>query len=157
MIAWSERPPLAAHLLNPALIGALAAAAAQAYEANKRSRLPWPLLFVIIPIALHRPTRLSLPRSTATHLSTWVGRHPELMAGFPLRATFLAPYVREGLRFGLRHGILAADPDGLQGLLANVRLQGELGQLVNAAAFCGRWLAQMERASTAFALLGVRP
>lgn len=157
MIAWSERPPQAAHLLNPALTGVLAAAAAQAYEATRREHLPWPLLFLIIPIALHRSTRMSLPRSTATHLSTWVSRNPELIAGFPPRAAFLAPYVREGFRFGVRHGILAIYPDGVQGSLAAVESPGDLSQLVKAAAFCGRWLAKIERPSTVFALLGVRP
>ena len=64
--------------------------------------MPWPVAFIVAPLVLHAPSREALPSSTRTYLSTWVSRNALIRAGFPKRATELAPFVREGLRFGVR-------------------------------------------------------
>jgi hypothetical protein len=108
-------------------------------------------------MVLHRPTRRALPSTTATHLATWISRNPGLRAGYPERAAFLAPYVRDGLRFGIRHGLLALEQGGVSAELKAGRARGELSELLRSASFAGRWLAKIERPSTAFAMLGVKP
>src|SRR6266540_2320032 len=102
---WTERPRVEATLLNPALLAVLIAAAAKDYETDGAG-MPWPLAFIVPPLVLHRPTRDALPRNTRTHLSTWIRRQPLLRAGFPARAAAMVPLTREGLRFGLRAGVL---------------------------------------------------
>jgi hypothetical protein len=68
--AWIDRPPIVAAMLNPALIAAILATAANGYHKESDRALPWPLAFVIVPLVLHRGTREALPTSTRTHLAT---------------------------------------------------------------------------------------
>jgi Family of unknown function (DUF6521) len=98
MSEWSERPQVEATMLNPALLAVLLSSAAHDYEKakEKEQRLPWPLGFLVLPLVLHRPTRVELPKNTRTHLSTWIRRHPLLRAGFPGRAAAMVPLTREG-------------------------------------------------------------
>jgi Family of unknown function (DUF6521) len=156
MTAWTERPRVEATLLNPALLAVLLAAAANDYD-TEETGMPWPLAFLIPPLVLHRPTRDALPRNTRTHLSTWIRREPLLRAGFPARAAAMVPLTREGLRFGLRAGVLGRDGPMLTGHLDTEAPNGELRQLISRAALLGRWLAKTDQPSTVFALLGVAP
>lgn len=69
----------------------------------------------------------------------------------------MVPITREGIRFGLRAGVLWLDGVALTGDLPVEAPPGELRQLIRTAAVVGRWLAKTEEPSTAFALLGVTP
>lgn len=144
-------------MLNPALFATLIAVAARDYEANAGEAMIWPLGFLLPPLVLHRPTRDSLPTSTRTHFSTWVRREPLIRAGFPARAADLTALTREGLRVGLRAGVLTIDGGRLAGRLTTGTADGELAEILKVAALVGRWLAKLDQPSTAFALLGVRP
>jgi hypothetical protein len=116
------------------------------------------MAFVVAPLVLHRPTRQALPTSTRTHLTNWVADHPALVAGLAARSTSLAPSVREGLRFGLRHQMLTIEQGSLRGRIPSTsRIEGELADLIKAASLIGRWTAKSDNPSTIFALLGVRP
>jgi hypothetical protein len=156
MTAWAERSQVRAAYLNPALITAMVAAACQGYTAASSQPMAWPLAFIAVPLVLHRPTRDQLPQTTATRLTTWIGRNAALQAGFPARARALAPTVREGLRFGLRHRALALTPDGLSSAVP-VSLPGDAGVIAGKARFTGRWLARSGDTATIFGLLGVEP
>ncbi|GGZ97048.1 three component ABC system middle component [Streptomyces bluensis] len=159
MPSWSQRPQASAAFLNPALVASVAATAARDYEREASGRLmPWPMVFVVAPLVLHRPTRQALPTSTRTHLTKWVADHPALVAGLAARSTSLEPSVREGLRFGLRHQMLTIEQGSLRGRIPSTsRIEGELADLIKAASLIGRWTAKSDNPSTVFALLGVRP
>jgi hypothetical protein len=163
MSSWAQRPRVIANNLNPALLAAIESASARAHGAGASGRpMPWTMIFLIAPLVLHRPTREALPMTAATHLSTWVARHPLLRAGFPRRASALVPAAQEGLRFGLRHGVLSIDGGGvLNGTVRATDLSDseddQLFELIKAAERAGRWLAKTENTSTAFTLLGVAP
>ena len=43
MTAWVDRPPIVAAMLNPALIAAILATAAEGYRKESDRALPWPL------------------------------------------------------------------------------------------------------------------
>jgi hypothetical protein len=156
MTAWEDRSQVRAAYLNPALIAAVLAAACQGYNPTRSRAMAWPLAFIAASLVLHRPTRDALPGTTATRLTTWIGRNPVLQAGFPARVKALTPEVREGLRFGLRHGALTLAPDGLVSAIA-VRLPGDAGVITDRARFVGRWLVRSGDTATIFSLLGVEP
>jgi hypothetical protein len=156
MKRWADRSRVEASLLNPALIALLMAEAAKEYE-RQAEPMSWPLTFLIPPLVLHRPTRDALPRDTRTHLSTWIARQPVIRAGFPERAAAMAPLSREGLRFGMRNGVLDASEGKVRGLSSRPAPPGDLRVLVNRAGLVGRWLARTDQPSTVFALFGVRP
>jgi hypothetical protein len=152
----------AAALLNPAFLVLVIAAAAKAYAERANRPMDWASAFLVPPLVLHRPTRDALPRDVRTHLSTWLQRHPLVRAGFPERAADIAPFVREALRFGLRHRVLTVQ-EGRLGVALDavgepVDATDEVRACIRKASLAGRWLAvSAEHPSTPFALLGVRP
>jgi hypothetical protein len=149
-------------MLNPALLAAVTAAAASQYQRADGEPMPWPLAYLVAPLVLHRGTREALPRTTRTHLGNWVSQNPVLHAGIPARAQSLAEPVREGLRFGLAHGLLRVDHQGrLTGFLVappkTSAAPDEMAQIIARAGQVGKWFAKLDKPATAFAMLGVAP
>ena len=160
MTLWTDRQPIVAAMLNPALICALLATASEGYRKESAQGMPWVLSFVVAPMVLHRGTREALPATTKTHLTTWASRHPVLRAGFPPRAQGLVQAVREGTRFGLAHGVLRIDADRLHASVRRprgFRTPAELDEILRKANLMGRWLAKTDSPTTIFAVLGVAP
>jgi len=159
--SWADRSPVLAAMLNPALLAVIIAAAAAEYERADGDPMPWPLAFLVAPLVLHCDTREALPRSTRSHLATWVSDHPTIRAGLPARARSLTDPVREGLRFGLNTGVLAIVDDGrIRGSLpfkSQPPDRGDLRTIVRSAGMVGKWLAKIDQPATSFALLGVAP
>jgi hypothetical protein len=119
--------------------------------------MSWPLAYAVAPLILHTPTRLALPRDTRTHLATWLTRHPILHAGIPARAASLAPYVREGLRYGIRTSAISLAAGELSSEIPQSATDDPLEVLYSRSRFVGRWFAKHEQPSTVLALLGVTP
>jgi hypothetical protein len=161
MRRWADRSPEAAALLNPALLAAAFAAAASQYERESQEAMPWPLVFLVAPLLLHRGTREALPRTTRTHLSTWITNNPVIRAGFPQRAQQLTEVVREGLRFGMIHGALSVTADGrMRGVFpTSVRPieGGDAANIIGSAGLVGKWFTRADQPATLFALFGVAP
>lgn len=159
MTAWQDRPQVPALMLNPALLAVLLSEASRGYCGQRDSpAMPVPLAFLVLPLALHRPTRRALPRSTRTYLTTWLAGHPVLRAGFPERAASLVGHTREALRFGARHEVLRVSPEGLEGVVSgSAAHEPTTLELVTAARLAGRWFAVTGPVPTVFQALGVRP
>ncbi|WP_420848670.1 three component ABC system middle component [Protofrankia coriariae] len=161
MAAWGDRPKVVQAMLNPALLAVVTASTASGYRREANEAMPWPMAFVAAPLVLHRGSREALPASTATHLTTWVSRNPTIRAGFPLRARGLVEPVREGIRFGLVHGILEIDGGRLLGhqlrRKRGTEVADEVGELVRKANLLGRWFGKVNSPVTIFAVLGVEP
>jgi hypothetical protein len=158
---WVERSPVSAAMLNPALLAAITAAAAEEYRRLSGDAMPFSYAYLLAPLVLHRETRDALPRAINSHIATWLAGHPTLAAGFPARARSLTEPVREGIRFGLATGALVLTTTGeLRGTLAQRARPAKVGDItaiIGKAGFVGRWLTKIERPATAFALLGVAP
>jgi hypothetical protein len=168
MLKWRDLPPEVLHHLNPAFVSVLLARSASGYFAEAGRAMPYPLVFVAAPVVLHRDTREQLPRDVRTRMSSWLLQRPEARVGFAERARNVAPFVREGLMFGLASRALRIAPDGGIEAAAGVSTKRELPKRAGAAAedvndclrratFAGRWLAGAGSASTIFALWGIRP
>jgi hypothetical protein len=158
---WVTRSSATAAMLNPAVVAVAIAAAADRYEDFSGEPMPWELIYLVVPMALHRDTREALPARVSSHPANWVTEHAVLQAGLPARASGLAPYVREGFRFGLRTGAIAIVQSGrLSGTLERKlerEAAGDLPLIVTASAFLGRWFAHIGTPATVFALFGVAP
>jgi hypothetical protein len=99
-----------------------------------------------------------LPRDTRTYLTTWLGRHPVLRAGFPLRAASLVGNTQEALRFGVRHGVLRVTAEGIGPLVNSGTMEeASIRELLKAARLVGRWCAVTGPVPTVYQALGVRP
>lgn len=158
---WESRSPVVATMLNPALLATIMTAAVEEFERAGKRPMPWELIFIIAPLALHRGTREALPRTVASHVPKWIADNPTLHAGFPERAKAMVPHAREGFRFAVRERLIAIDETGLlhgsipaRGRPAAI---GDIQQIVRAAGFLGRWFAKVDRSSTVYAYFGVTP
>jgi len=112
-------------------------------------------------MALHAPTRAALPRKVTVKLGSWLSANPLLRAGFPARASAVAPAVRAGLREGLRAGVLEIAGDRIAGHAPRRRptvdLSAEVEDILNRAEFVGGWLGLAGPPAGSYALLRVRP
>lgn len=157
MPSRAQQPQPFAAFLNPALVGALQAVMAQEYELKRGRAMVWPLAVILPVLVLHRSTREALPSSIRTHLPTWTGRNPALLAGLGSRVDSTLPVLREGLRFAVRHGLIQVENGTLHAVPFSTRhAEGELRELLKAARLVGKWAATVEQPSTLLALLGVR-
>lgn len=159
--AWPNRPQPASDILNPAISAVCVAWCVARYEQDANSALPMPLAFLVAPLTLHAPTRARYPRSISTHFPGWINDNGDVLAGFPSRARAFGPYVREGLRFGLRTGLLSLDANGdLHATIAlhtKVPPDTELRSIATASALTGAWFARSGSTANIFTQLGVSP
>jgi len=159
---WDLRSPVPASMFNPALVAVTIATAANQYEETAGFPMPWPLAHLVTPLVLHLPTREALPRTKATSLMKWAGDNTVLIAGFPARAKQMAPYVREGLRFGLREGTIELVGGEALRSLAEPQIQprkaaGDLPVIYRAAGMIGRVFGRAGSAASIYAALRVQP
>jgi len=160
--AWPERAQPAADILNPAISSVCVAWAAKRYERDTDgAALPFSLSFLVAPLVFHEPTRARLPQKVTSHFPTWVTHNAEVLAGFPRRAGALVPYVREGIRTGVRSGLITLDDAGdLTATIAahtTIPSETELRSIATSSALVGGWFARAGTPANVFTQLGVAP
>ncbi len=161
---WSLRPVEEARLLNPAFLAVLIWACARGYSGEGRNGVPLPLLFVALPLVLHKATRQDLPSTVRAQLPGWLADHPEVQLRFAARAQALVPLVKEGILFGTSGELLAlsahrvlpaARPRTMAGFLEEAT--DEVADCIKKAELVGRWFARSGNYSTVMALWGMAP
>jgi hypothetical protein len=150
-------------LFNAAFLALLVRRAAEEHESRSGGRaLPTMLAYVVVPLALHGPTRRTLPSNVTAQMGEWIRAHPEAAAGLGGRARALRPLVSAGLRLGLAHGLLTAKAGALRANTLPRRPRGmarsvEVDECVEKAGFLGRWFSEQPDPVTTMALWGLRP
>lgn len=166
MRPWKERPVEYANLLNPAFCSILLHNAVKGYHKEKEQGMPYPLVFLVLPIVLHRPTRKILPKTIVTKLHVWLQERPEVRIGFSDRSRNLVPYTKEAITFGMQTKIINVDRQGnltkVKGNLKNISAvswskNSETAICYKNAEFVGRWLAQAGEVSTIYTMWGICP
>lgn len=166
MQAWEQRPLEYANLLNPAFCSIILQNAIKGYQNEKKQGMPYPLLFLVLPLVLQNSTRNALPKRIVTKLHIWLQRNPEARVGFGDRTRNLVPYTKEALAFGMQTGIISICDDGkftwvngkLKPILAvSWSSDTEPAICYKKAEFIGRWLAQAGEVSTIYIMWGICP
>jgi hypothetical protein len=161
VLRWEQRPVEVANLFNPAFCAVLLQSSIRGFQSQREEGMPYPLLFLVLPIVLHSYTRETLPKSTATKMHVWLQEHPEVRIGFVERSRNLVPYTKEALIFGTRTGIMTIGADGtfkrVPRVLRNPAAESDLAHLVKRTEFVGKWFAQFEEPSNIFTMWGIRP
>lgn len=162
-LAWDERPIEVANLLNPAFCGEVLRRAIRAYETQASQHLPYPLVYLILPILLHGKTRTRISRRQRQSLHGWLQSNPEVKLGFAERTRSLLPVTREALNFLLHSGAIEIDDEGS---LTNIRyerrsrlvqIEGEAADCYAKAEIVGRWFARAGTTATIYSIWGVKP
>lgn len=145
-------------LFNPAFVAALIASAARGYESRASAGMPLTLAFISTPLVLHGRLRAALPGNVRARLGGWLVSNPEIHAAFLESAPAYSPYVRAGLRAGIRSQALALEGAVLRGHLRNaLPPSGEVDECLRKSALVGRWLGISGSEADIFRLVGVRP
>ena len=131
-------------LFNPAFCALLLNKACAAYETKAGATMPVTFAFLILPSALHKPTRVALPGTTGSSMWSWLRSNPIILMDFANRVRTFRPFTGAAIAYGLQHAVLT----GSLGSIA----AGSLGRrprtlyptadwtnCVKAAEFLGRW------------------
>jgi hypothetical protein len=154
----SARSPEAVALFNSVLVAELLAHACWENRQSGGNGLAWPEIFTVLPIALHPPTRDSLPNDRRITLARWAVKNQALVAGMEFRLASSAENTRRGLRRGIRNGQLLLAGGRLASASKPAQLNkawpAEIRESIRAAQICGRWYSNIETVM-AFELLGL--
>lgn len=160
--AWQNRPPEVANLLNPAFCGVLLRQSVAEYEDRVGTGLPYGLVFLVLPIVLHRPTRDKI-RLRMKQLHPWLQKYPEVKVDFADRARQLVPITREALAYSLKASAMYLDEEGqLHAVRVEDRMPAgeemdEIADCFSKARVIGRWFARAGLPTTIYSMWGVKP
>lgn len=167
MRPWQNRSIEEANLLNPAFLSVLTHECVKGFVDSGNGNAPYILPFLVLPLVLHKRTRLSFPSTTRTIFASWITKREgtQAKAGYVERAKSLNPYIKEALLFSLANGILIINERGGLELgrqkkdLAQdgASFTSEVAECITRASFCGKWFSRIGKIETAMALLGVKP
>lgn len=164
MKKWTNRSPEVAALLNPAFCGLLISVGLDEYLKNVEDGAPYAFPFIMLPLVLHKPTRLIVPRTSRTAFSTWLTNidTARVKMGFAERAKNMVPYVKEALIFSIQNKNIYVTDSGLlksQFPLPQVfsNATPEVKECIRTSKMFGKWFSMVGDFKTAMALLGVRP
>lgn len=163
MRPWNQRPREIAYLFNPAFCALVLREVVSGFVEEVPTGMSYPLLFLVLPIVLHKATREALPRSVATKMHPWIQEHEEARIGFARRCAGLAPYTREAVLFACLEGLLAFSAGGMLVAPRKRLPRTDWGSdfdctvCMERARFVGRWLATAGDNATVLAMWGVRP
>lgn len=164
MSPWHLRSPEVAHLLNPAFCGHIIYEAVKAYSKANETPFPYPLVFIVLPLALHRATRESMSARSARQFQVWLAANPSIKIGFAQRARQLSPFAREAVTFLVQGKSLIMDHEGglasgaaLRRARRTIAIHPEVEDCLKKAALLGKWFATAGPAATVFVSLGVKP
>ena len=165
MKIWEDRTREEAFLLNPSFCSPLLSATVNSYRQETSQDFPLILLFMILPIVLHKKTRQTLPPSTRTSMVFWLQENPDAKIFFYQRVTSLKPHTLETLQFSCKQDLLSVNGQGeivdrLEKRLINRvkrTLSDEARECFMKSIFLGKWLASAGDVKTILALWGIKP
>ena len=167
MKSWKKRPSEVANLINPAFCTVILQNAIKGYQSKLKEGMPFPLIFVVLPIVLHPKTRVILPKNTTKKFYSWLNEYPEINIRFANRARSLVPYTKESIAFGIKQQIFDVSDRGNLVLVKKNKLlknpkkiwlkDSEVYQCYLKANFLGKWFTTINDVSNIFVALGIRP
>lgn len=161
MDAWNNRAPEIAYLLNPAFCSSIIYHVVFEYQKKTKRGLPFTLVYLILPIVLHKSTRDRI--TSRTNMVVWIHKYPDVLIGFPGRAKSLVPFTNEAVEFLLHQSILEITHTELNIVktLSKAKINDitdqEILECYNKAEHVGRWFALMGAEENIYAAWGVKP
>lgn len=162
MNSWSMRTPEIAFLFNPAFCGRLLYVTIKTYNEQTDASFPIPLIYLVLPLVLHKETRKLIDSRTQLHL--WIQKYPHLLIDFPGRTKGLVEITNESLEFLLQTKLIYVTSNGKLKLNKTSKkisegkfVDDEISECVRKSKQIGKWFAKAGKVETIFIELGVRP
>lgn len=161
---WENRSVITANLLNPAFCGEVIRRTIISYNDNNDDEIfPFSLLFLILPIVLHKKTREHMPIRSSTYFHSWVEENEFLFIDFAKRVKDLNPFTKETISFMLQHNVADITDDG-KIIIRPYRKKSLRGEKFNEiikiykkAELLGKWLRKTGNEQTIYMFLKIRP
>lgn len=162
MNSWNRRAREVAYLLNPAFCGRILYTTIYTYVKKTGIAFPFSLVYLILPLVLHKETRTNITSRTQLHL--WVQKNPQLLIDFPKRVSELIPITNEAVEFLFQTGKLELTTNaGLKASTASGKLSkskcvdAEISDCLSKCEHIARWFATSGKPENVYIALGVRP
>lgn len=162
MRKWNERTQEVAYLLNPAFCGRIIYTTIKTYAETAKRAIPFPLIYLALPLVLHKPTRERI--NSRTQLLVWIQRNPELLIDFAKRAHDLVPITNEALELLLQSTCIELTANGeldtikTQKALSKTKFtDDEVKGCLNKSEHVAKWFAAAGKVETIYISLGVKP
>jgi hypothetical protein len=161
---WDQRPPEIAYLLNPAFCVLLLNESVCDYQKIKSSNvgMPYPLIFLVLPIVLHKKTREALPHKLSVDLHDWLQENPIVYSGYSDRVKRMVPLTKEAIIFGMQRKVLSFSSSGC--LASKLSLPSTANDSNSSlvlhlviARLVGRWFAKTGSVETIYRMWRIRP
>ena len=153
----------ASALFNPAFCAVLLHRACAAFSSQAGAPMPLTFAYLILPSALHLPTREALPKTSAASMATWLREHPLVLSELPARVRAFRDFTSQAIIYGLsRHVLVATDGRlsalSLQRRPRTLRPTQDWEACMRASEFLGRWIGGSgSDEPTTLAQWGLRP
>ncbi|MBZ0320252.1 MAG: DUF6521 family protein [Anaerolineae bacterium] len=164
-ILKSEEPLEITNLFNAPFSTRILRESIKGYQNEANKGMPYALVFLVLPIVLHKPLRESLPRSISTKMHVWLRENQHVHIQFPSRARNLLPITKEGIMFGMHHEVInladnaefSSTAKRFRRRPANTVDTEEVERIEQRAHFVGRWFAQAGSATSIYMMWRVQP
>lgn len=151
-----------AFLLNPAFCGRILYSTIKTYNEKTSRAFPFPLIYLVLPLVLHKETRITI--DSKKQLQLWVQQYPHLLVDFPKRARSLIPITNEAVEFLLQTGKVLLTANGELDLSPTSKtlsktkyVDDEISECLTKGEHIARWFATTGKVETIYIELGVRP
>lgn len=153
----------ASALFNAAFCSVVLNRACAGFATKSDLAMPLTLAYLMLPAALHRPTREALPGTSAASIPNWLRDNPLILMDLPQRVRALRGIASRAIVYGLSRTVLIADEGALRaGSLRRrprtLRPTDDWEACLRSAQFLGRWIANSgSDEATTLAQWGLRP
>lgn len=162
MKRWDQRPFEVRNLFNPAFCGLVLFRGLQGYEEENTDGMPFSLALLVLPLCLHKDTRLVIADSPRSYLLKTVEKNPQFLVDFADRARNLMPFAFEAFGLLMERGCFTVSQDGrLKTVPDRVRksITGTTESIScqRVARIIGKEFARIADRITVYTTLGIRP
>jgi Family of unknown function (DUF6521) len=151
-------------LLNPAYCCSILAQYTHSYTSSSTIGLPYPLLFLCLPLVLHENICQTINEYGLSYgLHSFITKNPFILIELSKRVDGFLLVTQKTLLFGIASGTLFVEPHSLTISSAEafvrqikVTFEGEMFKPYQAAQRLGKWFSQLTIAEV-FLFLGIQP
>lgn len=162
MNGWNNRAKEVAYLLNPAFCGRIIYNTVKVYNDETKRAMPFPLIYMILPLVLHRKTRERI--QGVTQMQIWIKRNPELLIGFAQRTKSLVEITNEAIEFLLQSGVININNNAelasaitRRSLSKTKHVNDEIKECISKSSCVAKWFAKAGTIENIYISWGIRP